>query len=85
MAAADAKQELRIVPVRGLNDVEKKAKNMPKAVVSLFQGLQYAIPTFAFHTFSECIALSSHFVRRKLRPWRRDYRNACGKLSWASF
>ena len=49
-----ASEELRIVPVRGLNDIHKKRTHLPKPVMGLLQGLQYSLPTFAFHTFGAC-------------------------------
>ena len=51
-----ASEELRIVPVRGLNDIHKKRTHLPKPVMGLLQGLQYSLPTFAFHTFGACCA-----------------------------
>ena len=50
-----AAEELRIVPVRGLNDIHKKQTTLPKPVMGMLQGLQYSLPTFAFHTFRECL------------------------------
>ncbi len=60
MAEAEANKP-RIVAVRGLNDIHQKRSDMPKALVGMFQGLQYGIPTFAFHSLSEfgqCSAVS---------------------------
>ena len=52
MAEAEANKP-RIVAVRGLNDIHQKRSDMPKAVVGMLQGLQYGIPTFAFHSLSK--------------------------------
>ena len=53
MAEAEANKP-RIVAVRGLNDIHQKRSDMPKAMVGMLQGLQYGIPTFAFHSLSKC-------------------------------
>lgn len=53
MAEAEANKP-RIVAVRGLNDIHQKRTDMPKAMVGMLQGLQYGIPTFAFHSLSKC-------------------------------
>ena len=52
-AAGASSTELRLVPIQGLNSVEKQTI-MPKGMMALLQGLQFAVPTWGFNALCMC-------------------------------